>query len=294
VGQGHFENKARRSFWSLHVEAWRRSGVSRAAYCGDNRLNSGTFGRWLRALEVLELARIRARELRKRTREPISKDRHNKAVQAFWAMHVEALNWSGLTAKAYAEAHRISINSLRMWRARLDADPMQIDWRARVHPSVRLAVSTNASDSAKEPPAENILTAAPATDPPTSDHRHRRRFSEAEKLAIVLETEQPGTTVSQVARAHRIVTSVLFRWRAELGFGKSQPANLAAVRIANAQHGGAHDAGPEVVALQEMLPIPPGAIAIELADGRRVFAPAGSNPEAVRRYVAEREEKLRC
>jgi hypothetical protein len=61
---------------------------------------------------VLELARIRARELRKRTHEPISKDRHNKAVQAFWAMHVEALNWSGLTAKAYAEAHRCSYQCL--------------------------------------------------------------------------------------------------------------------------------------------------------------------------------------
>jgi transposase-like protein len=147
---------------------------------------------------------------------------------------------------------------------------------------------------AKGPPAEDISTAAPATDPPTSERRYQRRFSEAEKRAIVLETEQPGATVSQVARTHRIVTSVLFRWRAELGFGKSQPANLAAVRIAEAQHGGAHDAHPGLVALQEMLPIPSGAIAVELDDGRRVFAPAGSDPEAVRRYVAEREEQLRC
>ena len=53
------------------------------------------------------MARIRARELRKPTREPISKDKHNKAVQTFRAMHVEALSWSGLTAKAYAEGHRI-------------------------------------------------------------------------------------------------------------------------------------------------------------------------------------------
>lgn len=110
----------------------------------------------------------------------------------------------------------------------------------------------------------------------------------------MLETGQPGVTVSQVARAHRIVTSVLFRWRAELGFGRSQQENLAAVRIADAQQGGMQDAGPEMVALQEMLPIPSGAIAVELADGRRVFAPAGSDPEAVRRFVAEREEKTRC
>jgi len=109
----------------------------------------------------------------------------------------------------------------------------------------------------------------------------------------VLETEQPGATVSQVARAHRIVTSVLFRWRAELGFGRGNAANLVAVRIADEQRRGNHDAGAEVVVLQEVLPIPRGAMAVELADGRRVFAPAGSDPEAVRRYVTEREN-ARC
>ena len=72
----------------------------------------------------------------------------------------------------------------------------------------------------------------------------------------MLETEQPSTTVSQVARAHRIVTSVLFRWRAELGFSRSQPANLAAVRIADAQQGGTQDAGLELGALHDTLLIP--------------------------------------
>jgi len=81
----------------------------------------------------LELARIRAREQRKRIREPMSKDMGNKAVQAFWAMHIEALNWSGLTAKAYAEAHRILINSLGTWRTRLDTDLLQVD-SGRPHP----------------------------------------------------------------------------------------------------------------------------------------------------------------
>jgi hypothetical protein len=65
------------------------------------------------------------------------------------------------------------------------------------------------------------------------------------------------------------------------------------VQIADEQHRGRHGAGAEVVVLQEMLPVPPGAIAVELADGRRVFAPAGSDPEAVRRYVTEREN-ARC
>jgi len=238
--------------------------------------------------------REEARKRRKRTREPVSGDKRNKAVQAFWAMHVEALNWSGVSAKDYAAAHHISVYSLRTWRARLDAAPLQVDWRARLHPSVRLTVSTNASDSAKEPPVENILTTAPTVDPTPSGRKHRRSFTDAEKRAIVLETEQPGATVSQVAHTHRIVTSVLFRWRAELGFGRGKPTTLAAVRIADEQRRGTDDASAELVVLQEMLPVPPGAMAVELADGRRVFALAGSDPEAVRRYVAEREENARC
>jgi transposase-like protein len=293
VGATYFEHKARRAWWATHLEAWRRSGVTRTEYCRLHRLTKGTFDRWLNALKLLESAREEARKLRKRTREPLSTDKRNRAVQAFWAMHVEALNWSGVSAKDYAAAHHISVYSLRTWRARLDADPLQIDWRARLHPSVRPTVSTSASDSAKEPPVENILTTAPAADPPTSG-RKRRSFTDAEKRAIVLEAEQPGATVSQVACTHRIVTSVLFRWRAELGFGRGKPTTLAAVRIADEQRRGTDDASAEVVVLQEMLPIPPGAIAVELADGRRVFAPAGSDPEAVRRYVAEREENARC
>jgi transposase-like protein len=293
VGARYFEHKARRAWWATHLEAWRRSGVSRTEYCRLHRLTKSTFDRWLGALNSLESAREEARKRRKRTREPLSTDKRNKAVQAFWAMHVEALNWSGVSAKDYAAVHHISVYSLRTWRARLDAAPLQIDWRARLHPSVRPTVSTSASDSAKEPPVENILTTAPAADPPTSG-RKRRSFTDAEKRAIVLEAEQPGATVSQVARTHRIVTSVLFRWRAELGFGRGKPTTLAAVRIADEQRRGTDDASAELVVLQEMLPVPPGAMAVELADDRRVFALAGSDPEAVRQYVAEREENARC
>lgn len=294
MGARYFEHKARRAWWATHLEAWRRSGVTRTEYCRLHWLTKSTFDRWLSALESLESVREEARKRRKRTREPVSGDKRNKAVQAFWAMHVEALNWSGVSAKDYAAAHHISVYSLRTWRARLDTDPLQIDWRARLHPSVRPTVSTSASDSAKEPVVENILTTTPAPDPTPARRKHRRSFTDVEKRAIVLETEQPGATVSQVARTHRIVTSVLFRWRAELGLGRGKPTNLAAVRIADEQHSGKYDAGAEVVVLQEMLPIPPGAMAVELADGRHVFAPAGSDPEAVRRYVAEREENARC
>ena len=48
MGPKHFQNKARREWWSIHIEAWQRSGVSRAAYCRQHRLDEGTFARWLK------------------------------------------------------------------------------------------------------------------------------------------------------------------------------------------------------------------------------------------------------
>jgi hypothetical protein len=84
---------------------------------------------------------------------------------------------------------------------------------------------------------------------------------------------------------------VLFRWGAELGFGKSKSANLVAVRIADERGSGN---GSAVAVLQDILPIPPGAVAVELADGRRVFAPPGSDPEAATQYIAQQEESRKC
>lgn len=41
----------------------------------------------------------------------------------------------------------------------------------------------------------------------------RRRRTPAEKLAIVAETQEPGVTVSLVARRHGIAPNQLFAWR---------------------------------------------------------------------------------
>jgi transposase-like protein len=65
----------------------------------------------------------------------------------------------------------------------------------------------------------------------------RRSFTAEEKLTIVLETECAGETVLSVARRHGIVTSVVFRWRAELGFGKNNSAKLAPVKLADGRSG---------------------------------------------------------
>ncbi len=47
----------------------------------------------------------------------------------------------------------------------------------------------------------------------------RRRWSAAEKIAMVAETYEPGTTVSLVARRHGIAPNQLFLWRKLAGQG---------------------------------------------------------------------------
>lgn len=47
----------------------------------------------------------------------------------------------------------------------------------------------------------------------------RRRWSASEKIAMVAETYEPGTTVSLVARRHGIAPNQLFQWRKLAGQG---------------------------------------------------------------------------
>lgn len=291
MGPKHFQNKARREWWSIHIEAWQRSGVSRKAYCRQHRLDEGTFARWLKALAGEESARKLAeyqtelrREKRREQREKglrrrfsVSTDVRNRAMQAFWAMHVEAMNWSGMGLRAYAAAMQLSPHSLRKWRDRLDAGEVAIDWRAHLHPSARPAVSTSARNSAPE----RRLTAAEIGDPTAPPAPVRRFFSDEEKLAIAKETEQPSAKVSAVARKHGIVTGLLFRWRAQFGIAQKKRSKLARVAIP--------DDAPAAHVLRGLVRPPEGMVAVDITDGRRVFAPVGSDPDAVRAQIESGE-----
>lgn len=44
--------------------------------------------------------------------------------------------------------------------------------------------------------------------------REYRRFTAEQKLEILAEAAQPGVTVSEVCRRHRLTPSALYRWRA--------------------------------------------------------------------------------
>ncbi|WP_409362811.1 IS66 family insertion sequence element accessory protein TnpA [Bradyrhizobium diazoefficiens] len=67
----------------------------------------------------------------------MSKALRCRAVQAIWAMHVEAMQLCGLSMQAYARAHGISQHTLRRWRDLIDANEVEIDWRTHLHPGAR-------------------------------------------------------------------------------------------------------------------------------------------------------------
>ncbi|CAN7723083.1 IS66 family insertion sequence element accessory protein TnpA [Aminobacter sp. LjRoot7] len=201
----HFENTARKSFWVIHVEAWRQSGLARTTYCRHHHLNRRTFERWLDHLMGKEAARKHAesqaqlrregcpqqrrKEPRRRQRQRfgVSTDVRNRALWAFWAMHVEAMNWSGMGVREYAAALHLSPYALRRWRDRLEDGELDIDWRAHLHPAARPAVSTSANGTAPE----SELTDAAKDGPTPCRQPARRFFSDAEKRAIALESNQP-------------------------------------------------------------------------------------------------------
>lgn len=280
-----YQNRGLRTWWAVHIEAWRQSGLSRAAYCRDHRLEPRTFSAWLNKIGDADALQHKPLRKQKPPQRRPRREVRSKAMQAFWAMHVEAQLWSGLSAAEYASAHQLSTHSLREWRHRLDAEPLGVDWRELVHPSARPYVRSKLSTSAKDEPADSVLTGPPRAIRDGDGRSNRRHFSDEEKHAMVAETEAPGATVSAVARRHGVVTSMLFRWRSQMGLGRGERARLADVRLVG---DGAKRSG-QVPSVAIPLPIPDGALAVELADGRVVFAPPDSDPDAVRRYVAERE-----
>ena len=286
-----FENKARQSWWLIHIEAWRQSGLSRAKHCRQHGLTTTTFGRWLSYLvgkeearkhteyqaELRRQQRREAQEKRRRRRSRfrfgVSTDMRSRALQAFWAMHVEAMNRSGMSVREYAAALHLSPTSLRKWRDRLDDGEVDIDWRAHLHPSARPV----AGASANRTPPERALTVAPSDDPAPPQQPLRRFFTDEQKRAIALESDQPGVSVSQVARKHGIVAGLLFRWRVQFGVAQRKRAKLAPVALT--------DDATAILRLRDLVQPPNGMAAIELPDGRRVFAPAGVDPQAVREHA---------
>jgi len=244
-----------------------------------------SFNVWRREIAGWEAEKNAVAQRRRKYDQPISKDRRRQATQAFWAMHVEAWTWSGLTLREYSGSLRLSPYSLKRWRNLIESAEVEIDWRALLHPSARPLIGNKISNVAKQESEARRLTDAIEAAGSTLERKRRRRFTDEEKIAILLEIERHGESMSSVGRAHGLATSLLSRWSDKFGVGKEKPAVLAPVRIVETDG----EEPPTPSALIGRLPCPIGMKEIALEDGRRVFVPVAADPEAVRRAVAERE-----
>ena len=291
--------KANSPYWSSQVASWLRSDISAQEFCRQRDLSTRIFELWMRHLVSSDDLRKRAEKLqnlrRKKTgrqlktpqpKRPQRRPRYRYgkrtdsgpiALRAFWSMHVEAMNWSGMGHAEYAAALGLSRHALRIWRDRLEESSDEMDWRSLLHPSARAQLSS----------AANCARRQYRLTPEAMDGRsNRRRFSDEQKRAIVQETEKPGVAVAQVCRRHGIATSMAFRWREEFGLTARKAPQLALVELAEGAEGGP----PALAALRDLVRPPDGMVAIDLDDGLRVFAPAGTTSAAVKRHLAGKEK----
>jgi hypothetical protein len=249
--------------------------------------------KWLRsgakATTLAETERDEGRKHRNGRRFKLSEDKRNQAVQALRAMHVEALNWSGMTLSHYAAAAKLSKHSLRRWRDLTDSGEVAMDWRARLHRSARPNISSGVSSAAKNLSVETELTGPPTAGPQYD--RKPTQLTGEQKLAIVMEPEAPGVSVAAVCRNHDISSSMVFRCCIQFGFGAEQPARPVSVAVVGTEKTSGAGVNVGALVLQDLLPVLDGMTAVDLSDGRRVFAPEGTDPEAVRVHVVERETK---
>lgn len=156
--------------------------------------------------------------------------------EAFWRAHHEAWQRSDLNQREYCAAHGIPLKAFGNWRALFKAEPQspapKLLYR-RGGPSHTLSHSLSHTPSH---PLSHMtypsLAAGPALIVPPPRDGHRRRFSEVERRRIVAEAEQPGTSLSEIARRTGIARRVLCRWKQELA--QSAP-RFATVEIVEAQ-----------------------------------------------------------
>jgi len=185
-------------------------------------------------------------------------------------MHVEAMNWSGMSVREYAPALHLSPTSLRKWR---DDGEVDSDWRVHLHPSARRVAGTTANRA----PPEKALTAAPSDDPAPPRQPLRRFFTDDQRRAKALESDQPCVSSRKSHASTGSSRGCCSAGACNSGVAQRKGAKLAPVAFT--------DDAPAVLRLRDLVQPPDGMTVVDLPDGRRVFVPAGVDPYAVREQV---------
>jgi transposase len=122
-------------------------------------------------------------------------------------------------------------------------------------------------------------------------HERRRRWSVADKLRIVAESQEPGTLVRTVAARHGVCESLIFTWRRQVRDGvlvAPEMPKFVPVQVFEPLMAMTGQRRPE----QPMMPAPTpprpqaGLIEIELGGGRQVRVGSDVNLAALRRVLA--------
>jgi transposase-like protein len=137
----------------------------------------------------------------------------------------------------------------------------------------------------------------------------RRRYSDAEKAALLAEVDRGGCTVAEVARRHGLAESLLYNWRSHRRASASvasEPLQFIAYGEVTNAVVGVPSATPPAVALPPAPPVGrrvrserpatddlmrphpgsrPGAIDIELATGVRLSVDSYVNEKALARVL---------
>ncbi len=119
----------------------------------------------------------------------------------------------------------------------------------------------------------------------------RRRWSVADKLRIVAETQEPGALVRAVAACHGVCESLVFTWRRQVRDGvlsaPEEPPFLP-VHVRELREPLAPE--PSMVSTPAPSRRPLGLIEIELDSGQRVRVGSDVNLAALRRVLAALRE----
>jgi len=111
----------------------------------------------------------------------------------------------------------------------------------------------------------------------------RRRWSDGEKIAIVVDAAEPGVTVAEVARRHGITRQQIYQWRSEMRRGRlvdeSGGPFLAVEFVGGTGNGSGPPEGPTCDALIE----------VSLRKGRVLRVPASIPPATLTSLIRATE-----
>jgi len=114
----------------------------------------------------------------------------------------------------------------------------------------------------------------------------RRRWSAADKLRIVAETEEPGACVKQVAARHDVYPGLLFTWRRQVREGRLAQSQVPMFIPVETERSVPPAISPPPASPTRAVAVAVGRIEIELGDGSRVRVDDGVSLVTLRRVIS--------